>query len=123
MGKFQKGNPGGPGGRREPPGGRPPMETVEVRKIIEAWTVEVKGQPPQHASLLAFGTLIAEMQSASPNKDRITAARLVMDRQLGKPKESITVESRNSGDVLMLCKLAVPKSDAEAVNALLKGNR
>lgn len=123
MAKFKKGNPGGPGGRRDPPGGRPPFETVEVRKIIESWMVDVKGEKPVHASLLAFKTLLEEMQATSPNKDRIMAARLVMDRQLGKPKESITVEARKSDDVLMLCKLAIPKAEAEEVNALLRATR
>lgn len=115
-GTFGKGNTIATGGAR-PGAGRKPLETQEVVAEIQQMTTAT-GKP---IALHAFDVLVAQMDAAQPSKDKITAARIVLDRVLGKPKETMDVKVLKNAELDSIIEEAVMHAEVQNINGTTRG--
>jgi hypothetical protein len=116
-GTFPKGpSPDRGHGGARPGAGRKPMMTQEVVAEIQAMTTAT-GEP---VAIHAFKVLTAQMDAAQPSKDKITAARIVLDRVLGKPKETMDVVVNRNAELDTAIEAAVMHAQVAKLNGETK---
>ncbi len=71
-GRWLRGTSGNPGGR--------PKEVAEVRELARQHTIE------------AIETLVEIMRHGSPDRVRVEAARVLLDRAWGRPTEHVELQ-------------------------------
>lgn len=94
--RYSKPSPSRGGSRQNTGGARPGSgpKPLEIRAIIaQIAAYEVNGR---HASIIAFEKLVEMVGATEVDGERVKLCRAIIDRQLGKPRESLEVKMDRS---------------------------
>lgn len=112
-GHFAAGNTysAGMGGAREG-AGRKPQLTQEVLAEIQSMMTDAG----VHVGKRAFSVVVEQMELAQPSKEKILAARIVMDRVFGRSREMVEVKINSNTSLTEAIDANVMHEEIAAIN-------